>query len=133
MAKTRRKKINRSPIHPFGGRNARAKVFVTDKGDMITTIGVRGRTTVKRVVNKEGKRVTSVRVVADVVQVPAKAVGDRKPKAIFVGRVYTGVARSKPYPYRSKKRGGKAPSAPVGLIARAAKAMKRVVVSKDAA
>lgn len=132
MAKTRRKTINRSPIHPFGGRNARPRVYITDKGDQITTMGVRGRTTVKRVVNEDGKRVASVRVVADVVQAPAKAVGDRWPKAIFVGRTYTGVARSKPYPYRSKKRGGK-PLAPVGLMARAGNAIKKVLVNDDAA
>ena len=131
MAKTRRKKINRSPAHPFGGRNARPKVYVINKGDQITTIGVRGRTKVKRVINEDGKRVTSVRIVEDAVQTPAKAVGDRKPTAIFVGRQYTGVARSKPYPYRSVKRGG-APLAPVGLMARAGKAVKRVLV-RDAA
>lgn len=127
MAKTRRKKINRSPPHPFGGRAARPKAFVIEKGDMVTVKGVRGRTKVVRVVNDAGKRITSVRTVEDKPQVAAKPVGDRKPRAIFVGRVYTGVARSKAYPYRSTKRGAP-PLAPVGLMAKAARAVKRVVV-----
>lgn len=126
MAKTRRKKINRSPGKAF--RNART--FVVEKGDTVKCKGVRGRTKVIRVTGEGDKRITSVRSVMDVPQIAAKAVGDRKPKAIFVGRVYTGVARSKPYPYRGKKRG--APEVPVvaGFMARAAKAMKRVVVKE---
>jgi hypothetical protein len=60
----------------------------------------------------------------------AKPVGDRKPKGIFVGRVYTGVGRGKKYPYRSIKRGGLAQT-PVGLIARAVKAVKSVIVKDD--
>ncbi len=124
MAKTRRKNINKSPIKPF--RNSRT--YIADQGDKVTTKGIRGQTRVKRVVNSDGKRVTSVRITEVVPQIAAKPVGDRKPKGIFVGRVYTGVARSKPYPYRSKKRGAVDASAPVGLMGRAAKAVKRVVV-----
>ncbi len=123
--KTRRKNINKSPIKPY--RNARA--FIADKGDMVTTKGVRGRTNVKRVTNEDGKRLTSVRITEVLPQIVAKPVGDRKPKAIFVGRVYTGAARSKPYPYRGKKRGAiEDVQAPVGLVARTAKAVKRVVI-----
>lgn len=55
-----------------------------------------------------------------------KANKDAKP--IFVNRQYTGVARSKPYPYRSAKRGGTDAPVPRGLIARAAKAVKTVLV-----
>lgn len=125
MAKTRRKKINSSPGKAY--RNSRA--YVVEKGDMVTVKGVRGRTKVIRVTGEGDKRITSVRSVMDVPQVVAKPVGDRKPKPIFVGRVYTGVARSKPYPYRSKKRG--APDVlvtPGGMMARMGKAIKRVVV-----
>lgn len=127
MAKTRRTKTNRSPGKPY--RNSRA--YVTDKGDMVTVNGVRGRTKVKRVTDEAGKRLTSVRITEVVPQVVAKPVGDRKPRAIFVGRQYTGVARSKPYPYRGKKRGAPDAPAPIGLMARAAKAMKRVVVKDN--
>ena len=128
MAKTRRTKINRSPGKPY--RNA--KTFIAVQGDKITTIGVRGRTKVTRITDETGKRLTSVRVTEAVIQTPAKAVGDRKPKGIFVGRQYTGVARSKPYPYRGKKRGAiEAPPLP-GLMAKAARAVKSVVV-RDAA
>lgn len=123
MAKTRRKKLNRSPGKPY--RNARA--FIALKGDMITTIGVRGRTEVLRVSGK------AIRHVPEVPQTPAQAVGDRKPKGIFVGRQYTGVARSKPYPYRGEKRGAvEAPPLVSRLMAKAARAVKRVVV-RDAA
>lgn len=132
MAKTRRKKINQSPLHPFGGRNSRAKVYVVEKGDMITTKGIRGRTVVTRIVNDEGKRVGTSRITEVVPQMAAKAVGDRKPVGIFVGRQYTGVARSKPYPYRSKKRGAIAPPLVPGLMERAGNAIKRVLV-RDAA
>lgn len=130
MAKTRRTKLNRSPIHPFGGRNGRPKVYVLEEGDKITTKGIRGRTKVHRIVNEEGKRVTSARLTAEVKQVPAKAVGDRKPKAIFVGRAYTGIARSKVYPYRSKKRGGPeiVINAP-GILRRMGRAVKSVLVN----
>jgi len=128
MAKTRRTKQNRSPGRPF--RNAKA--FVAEKGDKVAVAGARGRTKVVRVTNDDGKRVTSVRSVEIVPQVAAKPVGDRKPIGVFVGRQYTGVARSKPYPYRSVKRGGPPAVAPVGLMARAAKAVKRVIV-RDAA
>lgn len=124
MAKTRRKKINKSPGRPY--RNAKA--FVADKGDMVTTKGYRGRTKVKRVTDETGKRLTSVRLVETVPQIVAKPVGDRKPTPIFVGRQYTGVARSKAYPYRSTKRGAVPASAPVGLLARARRAVKKVLV-----
>jgi hypothetical protein len=103
MAKTRRKKSNRSPGKPF--RNARA--YVAGPGDRMTVKGFRS---------------------GGGPQIIAKPVGDRKPKVIFVGRQYTGVARSKSYPYAGVKRGGPPKLAPVGLIARAAKRIKRVVV-----
>jgi hypothetical protein len=87
---------------------------------------VRGRTTVKRVVNDEGKRLTTVRVTETVPQIAHKPVGDGKPKGIFVGRVYTGVARSKLYPYCSKKRG--APDlVPTPRVSRMVKAMKSAI------
>src|ERR1035437_2851006 len=106
MAKTRRKKMNKSPGKPF--RNSRA--HVVDKGDRVTVQGARGRTEVKRVTDETGKRLTTARLVESVPQVAAKSVGaHHKPTPIFVGRVYTGVARSKPYPYNSKKRGMGAP------------------------
>ena len=127
MAKTRRKKINRSPGRAF--RNART--YVVEKGDMVTVKGVRGRTKVVRVTGEGDKRITSVRSVTVVPQIAAKPVGDRKPKPIFVGRQYTGVARSKPYPYASTKRGAPPKLLPTGLMARAAKALKRVVVKGD--
>jgi len=122
--KTRRKKINKSPLHPFGGRTARPRVYVVAQGDRVTTTGFRGRTLVKRIVTEEGRRVNTVRLVEDKTQVPAKAVGDRKPIGIWLGRTYTGVGRSKAYPYRSSKR-GEAPLAlkPRGLMAGAAKAV----------
>jgi hypothetical protein len=122
MAKTRRKKLNRSPLKPF--RNARA--YVVEQGDTVTTKGVRGRTKIVRVTGEGTKRIASVRSVEIKDQIIAKPVGDIKPTPTFVGRVYTGVARSKPYPYRSKKRG--APEFVPGLMARATKAVKRVVV-----
>jgi hypothetical protein len=125
MAKTRRTKTNRSPGKPY--RNSRA--HVVDKGDMVTVQGVRGRTVVNRVTDEAGKRLTTARLVETVPQIAAKPVGaNHKPKRIFVGRVYTGVARSKVYPTHSAKRGGLAPLLVPGLMARAAKAMKRVVV-----
>ena len=127
MAKTRRTKTNRSPGKPY--RNSRAHVVA--KGDRVTVQGARGRTVVNRVTDEAGKRLTTARLVETVPQIAAKPVGaNHRPKPIFVGRVYTGVARSKVYPVRGVKRGGlrmEAP-APVGLMARAAKAMKRVVV-----
>jgi hypothetical protein len=135
MAKTRRKKINKSPSRPY--RNAKA--FIADRGDMITTAGVRGRTKVVRVRDENDKRVTSVRSVMVVPQVAAKTGRARdaegaptnKPRGIFVGRWYTGIARSKVYPTHGAKRGGVAPK-PAGLMARAAKAVKRVVVRDGA-
>jgi hypothetical protein len=125
--KTRRHKINKAPIRPY--RSATAHIVV--QGDRITCQGVRGRTRVKRVLDPEGKRVTSVRVTEDVPQIVAKPVGDRKPTAIYVGRCYTGVARSKAYPARGIKQGGSPPPAKPGLFQRAAKAVKRVVVGDD--
>jgi hypothetical protein len=98
---------------------------------MVTTIGVRGRTRVTRVTNETGQRLKTIRLVEDAIQTPAKAVGERKPKAIFIGRIYTGVARSKPYPYRSRKRGASEPEMKPGLMARAAKAMKSVIVRDE--
>jgi hypothetical protein len=124
MVKTRRTKHNRSPMKPY--RNAKA--YVIDKGDRVTVQGIRGRTAVKRVTDEGGKRLTSVRITAVVPQIIAKSVGDRQPKGVFIGRAYTGVARSKVYPYRSKKRGAPDASAPVGLMAKARTAMKRVVL-----
>lgn len=121
MAKTRRTKINRSPGKAY--RNSKTHVVL--QGEKVTTIGFRGRTKVLRI---DGR---AVRHVEEVPQTPAKAVGFRKPKGIFIGRQYTGVARSKPYPVRSVRCGGPRME-PSGLIAKAAKAMKRVVV-RDAA
>jgi hypothetical protein len=132
MAKTRRKKINKSPLRPY--RNAKA--FVADKGDMITTMGVRGRTLVKRITDESGKRLNTVRLTEALPQVPAKPVGDRKPTPIFVGRQYTGVPRSKPYPYRSVKRGAVPAPAPVGLLgglASVGKRLKKVVTGEQSA
>lgn len=125
MPKTRRTKQNRSPGNAF--RNARP--FIVEKGDMIRTKGVRGRTKVIRVTDANDKRVTSVRSVAVTPQVAAKPVGDRQPKGIFVGRVYTGVARGKAYPYRGVKRGAVvAPPLVPGFLGGLAKAAKRVMV-----
>ncbi len=120
MAKTRRKKINRSPEKAF--RNA--KTYIVDKGEMVTVKGIRGRTKVIRL--GSGKSVRSV--ASDVQQVPVKT---GNAKAIFVGRQYTGVARSKPYPYRSIKRGAVPAPAPTGLMARARRAVKKVIVGGD--
>lgn len=128
MAKTRRKKLNRSPTRAYEN----AKTYIVEQGDRVQVAGVRGRTKVVRVTNDEGKRITSVRSVAVVPQVAAKPVGDRKPKAIFVGRTYTGVGRSKPYPYRGRKRGAVDAPITVGLMARAAKAVKKVLVGNPA-
>lgn len=130
MPKTRRTKTNRSPGKAY--RNA--KTFILEKGDMVAVKGVRGRTMVKRVTNAEGKRLTTVRIVETVPQIVAKPVGDRKPKGIHVGRVYTGVARSKAYPYRGVKRGApERPAVATGLMAMARKAMKNVVTGKTVA
>jgi hypothetical protein len=136
VAKTKRTKRNKSPGKPY--RNAKA--YIAAPGDRVAVAGVRGRTTVKRITNEAGSRRVapgpfgrpSIRITEAVPQVAATGVGDRKPKGIFVGREYTGVQRSKTYPYRSKKRG--APEVPlaVGLMARAAKAVKRVVVKEAA-
>lgn len=121
MAKTRRVKINKSPGRPY--RNAKA--FIAVQGDRVSVKGVRGRTKVSASLPRK-------RFVEEVPQFVAKAVGDRKPKVIWLGRQYTGQARSKPYPVRGLKRGGVAAPGPDGLMARAAKAVKRVVVSGPA-
>lgn len=133
MPKTRRKKINTSPGRAF--RNSRA--YIAEKGDMVTTVGIRGRTRVVRVTgpnDDDTKRVASVRLTEEVKQLPSpKAIGDKKPIAIWVGRQYTGVARGKPYPYRSTKRGAPAAPAPVGLMGglrKAARAVKKVIVKE---
>lgn len=76
MAKTRRKKINRSPSTPFG-RNSRAAVVA--KGNVIKTSGVR--------------------------KVLDETRGSKDAKQIHVGRTYTGVPKGKVYPYGSVKRG----------------------------
>lgn len=108
MAKTRRTKTNRSPIRAY----PKAKTYIVEQGDKVTTTGIRGRTKVKRVTNEAGKRLTTVRLTEEAKQTPAKATGDRKPKGIFVGRVYTGVQRSKVYPYGSKRQGFQPPESP---------------------
>jgi hypothetical protein len=128
MPKTRRTKQNRSPGRPY--RNAVAHVVV--QGDAVQTSGIRGRTVVSRVTDESGKRLSSVRLTENVVQKPAVATA----KPIYAGRQYTGVARSRSYPYASVKRGA-APDAglPVltaGLLAKAVKAVKRVVVREAA-
>lgn len=125
MPKTRRTKQNRSPGRPY--RNSRA--FVAEKGDMVQTIGIRGKTVVKRVTDKAGKRLTTIRVTEPVKQPPVPKTG--KPIAIFVGRQYTGVARSKQYPYGSTKRGfihAPEPQGLMGGLRKAGKAIKRVIV-----
>jgi hypothetical protein len=119
MAKTRRKKINKSPAR---GPYRNSKVFIAAQGDRVSVKGVRGRTKVSASLPRK-------RYVEEVPQIVAKPVGDRRPKVIWLGRQYTGVARSKPYPARGVKRGGIPTPAPGGLMARAAKAVKRVVVS----
>lgn len=77
MAKTRRKKINRSPGTPYG-RNTRAAVV--EKGNVIKTSGVR------KVLNETK--------------------GSKDAKQVHVGRHYTGVPKGKIYPYAGRKRGG---------------------------
>jgi hypothetical protein len=129
MPKTRRTKQNRSPGRPY--RNAVAHVVV--QGDAVQTSGIRGRTVVSRVTDESGKRLSSVRLTENVVQKPAVATA----KPIYAGRQYTGVARSRSYPYAGVKRGGPAPDVglPVltaGLLAKAVKAVKRVVVREAA-
>jgi hypothetical protein len=76
MAKTRRKKINKSPQKVF--RNSR--VVVAETGFGVKTAGYRA----------EGK------------QVAAKG---KDAKGVHVGRVYTGVPRGKTYPYGSTRQG----------------------------
>jgi hypothetical protein len=70
MAKTRRKKINKSPLKAF--QNSRP--VVVEQGFGVKTAGYRAK----------GK------------QVSAKGADA---KAIHIGRVYTGVPRGKTYPY----------------------------------
>lgn len=84
MAKTRRKKINKRPLKLYQN----SKVIVVENGMGVKVAGYRS----------EGK------------QIAAKG---EKAKAIHIGRVYTGVARGKTYPYAGQKRGGAAPGAAV--------------------
>jgi hypothetical protein len=77
MAKTHRKKINKSPLKAFQN----SKPVVVEQGFGVKAAGYRA----------EGK------------QVPAKGADA---KAIHIGRVYTGVPRGKTYPYAGAKRGG---------------------------
>lgn len=75
MAKTRRKKINRSPRG-----NPNSTLAVVEKGALVRTSGFR----------TEGNEPRP----------------DKEARPVFVGRVYTGVARGKVYPYAGAKRGG---------------------------
>lgn len=121
--KTRRTKRNRSPIKPF----VNATAFVTVPGDMITTRGVRGRTVVKRILSGDGKRrLQTARLVAPATQQPAPKDG----RPIFVNRAYTGVARSKVYPYHSPLRGGApiVPDVSVSFLGGLTKRVKTVLV-----
>lgn len=122
MAKTRKKKRNRSPGRPY--RNSRA--YTLNAGDLITTRGVRGRTKVTRITDEEGKRIGRARLVEAAKQPPPPS----RPgaKRIRVGGAYVGMPRSKAYPYGSTRQGFPAPvdMAPKGLLGRAAKAMKTV-------
>lgn len=77
MAKTRRKKINKSPTKLFQN----SEVRIVEQGFGIKTAGYRAK----------GK------------QIAAKGEGV---KPVFVGRQYTGVPRGKTYPYAGKKRNG---------------------------
>ena len=92
MAKTRRKKINKSPAKPF--RNS--KPVVIAQGSNVKVQGYRA--------GPGG-------------QVAAK--GDTA-KPVFIGRAYTGIPRGKQYPYAGQKRGGApfklAPRRTVGVI-----------------
>jgi hypothetical protein len=125
MPKTRRVKQSRWPTRPY--RNS--KPYVAEKGETVQTSGFRGRTRVVRVTDEAGKRVATVRRAEEVVQKPSTSASA---KPVQIGRAYTGVARSKPYPYRGAKRGG-APIAPGGnMIARAARAVKKVIVREAA-
>lgn len=107
MPKTRRTKINTSPARPY--RNSRAVVIVDGQTDKIK--GVRTR--------KIGE--------GNHARVPPTMSAGKDAKPVTIGRVLTGVPRSKPYPERSEKRGG-TPRVEPGMLARAGKAIKRVVV-----
>lgn len=78
MAKTRRKKINHSPL-----KNQQIQLAVIAPGVLVRTVGLR----------KEG---------------PQKAGVPKDARPVFVGRVYTGINRGKSYPERGKKRSGHA-------------------------
>lgn len=81
--KTRRRKMNRSPVG-FGSQNVALRTV--EKGFRVQVAGHR---------TAEGSKM-----------IPSK---DAKP--VFVGRVYTGENQGKAYPYASKKRGGAGVSA----------------------
>jgi hypothetical protein len=76
MPKTRRKKINRSPI-----KNQQINLYVVEQGARIAVNGHR---------TAEGSKMSP----------------NAKAKPVFVGRTYTGVNKGKAYPYASRKRGG---------------------------
>lgn len=78
MAKTRRKKINRSPK----GLGGNVDLAVVENGILIKTTGFRAEGGTKG----------------------AKAGADARP--VFIGRTYTGKPRGKAYPYAGAKRGG---------------------------
>lgn len=76
MAKTKRKKLNRSPI-----RNQQINLSVVEQGFRIACNGHRTADGSKMLPNKDAR-------------------------PVFVGRVYTGENKGKVYPYASRKRGG---------------------------
>lgn len=78
MAKTRRKKINSSPRTPFGPN---VKAFVIDEG---IRVKIKGHRTAPG----------------------SKMQPDKDARPVHVGRVYTGKAKGKVYPYAGVKRGG---------------------------
>lgn len=81
MPKTRRHTTNKSPLKPF----ANSKAVILNQGVQVAVAGYRA----------EGKQVKA----------------NPGATAIAIGRVYTGVARGKTYPYASVKRGGEDPAA----------------------
>lgn len=104
MAKTKRRKQNRSPAQPF--RNATAHVL--EAGLHIQVAGHRAA---------EG----------------AKQIASVKAKPVFIGRSYTGVPRGKQYPYAGKKRGGATPEpeASPGVLSRVVRATKSIMVNGE--
>jgi hypothetical protein len=95
-------------------------------GELRTTMGYRGRTVVKRVTDAAGHR-ASVRVVEGNEQ-QTFGLGCT---SVYIGRSYTGVPRSKPYPYAGAKRGGISPPLVPERMGGLAKATKRVLVNSD--